>query len=76
MRSKVPCIVCGKSSCPSGFVFKNCISKCVCKICYNRQKRFEQVTAAREASSSMAMSVQSIEEPQPIVINLAGMFSV
>lgn len=76
MRSKVPCIVCGTISCPSGFVFKNCVSKCVCRICCNRQKRFEKVTAAREVSSSMTMNVESIEEPQLIVINLVGMFSV
>ena len=72
MRSKVPCIVCGKTSSPSGFVFKSSVSKCVCKPCYNRQKRFEKVTAVCEASN--LASETTIEKPQPTVINLEGMF--
>jgi hypothetical protein len=72
IRSKVPCIVRGKTSSPSGFVFKISVSKCVCKPCHNRQKRFEKVTAVREASN--LASETTIEKPQPTVINLEGMF--
>jgi hypothetical protein len=71
MRSKVPCIACGKTSSPSGFVFKSSVNKCVCKPCYNRQKRFEKVTAVREASN---LASETIGKPQPTVINLEGMF--
>ncbi len=78
MRStKIPCNVCKKSSCQSGFVFKSSLSKCVCKVCYNRQKRFEKVTAAREGTSTTtAESSTDSTEEQPVVINLEGMFNI
>ena len=62
MRSKIPCNACGKTSCPS--------SKCVCKVCYNRQKRFEKVSAFREATTKTA---EELLPPAPVVINLEGM---
>ncbi len=72
MRStKIPCNVCKKSSCPSGFVFKSSLSKCVCKIC------FEKVTAAREGTSTTtAESSTDSTEEQPVVIDLEGMFNI
>ena len=54
MRSKIPCTACGANSCLSGFVFKSSVSKCVCKSCYNQQKRLESVTANLEDSSKTA----------------------
>ena len=79
MRSKVPCTACGKISSKSGFVFKNSVSKCVCKLCYNREKRFQKVTVAREKSSSTSTSAStstSHETDHPTVIDVGGMFLV
>lgn len=75
MRSKIPCNACGKSSCPSGFVFKTMPDKCVCKMCYNRQKRFEKVSAFREATTTSPEELLPAT-PAPVpafVINLEGM---
>lgn len=74
MRSKVPCTACGKSSCPSGFVFKTIPDKCMCKVCYNRQKRFEKVSAFREATTTPEELLPATLAPAPaFVINLEGM---
>ena len=54
MQSKIPCTACGANSCLSGFVFKSSVSKCVCKSCYNQQKRLESVTANLGDSSKTA----------------------
>ena len=69
MRSKNPCSTCGKNSCPSGFVFKNISSKCVCKSCYNRQKRSEKVSSFREATAEKPLHTAGVS---PVVINLEG----
>ena len=78
MRSKVPCTVCRKTSSLSGFVFQSSPSKGVCRPCYNRKKRFEKVTAAREASTSdrqnEKVGVEKETAQPPSVINLRGMF--
>jgi hypothetical protein len=64
MRSKVPSNVSGTTSCPSCFVFKSYVSKCVFVILVIIKKASRH---AREASSS----AENIEEPQrTLVINL------
>lgn len=72
MRSKYPCSTCGKNSCPSDFVFKNISCKCVCKSCYNRQKRSEKVSCFREASQAAKEKPLQTVGVSPVVINLEG----
>lgn len=70
MRSLVPCCQCGTKHCPSGFVFKNVQSKCICKVCYaasNRAKKYNKTSATSEESTT---------GETPFVLNLNGNFVI
>ena len=66
MRSKNPCRICGKKSSQSGFVFKNILNKCTCKLCYTRLRRSEK---EKDAPHEM-VTVQKATEDTPLVVNL------
>ena len=68
MRSKNPCRICGKKSSQSGFVFKNILNKCTCKLCYTRLRRSEK---EKDAAHEM-VTVQKAAEDAPRVVNLEG----
>ena len=65
MRSKNPCRVCGKKSSQSGFVFKNILNKCTCKLCYTRLLRSEK-EKEKDAAHEMA-TVEEAAEDTPLV---------
>lgn len=68
MRSKNPCRICGKKSSQSGFVFKNILNKCTCKLCYTRLRRSEK---EKDAAHEM-VTVQEAAEDATLVVNLEG----
>ena len=68
MRSKSPCRICGKKSSQSGFVFKNILNKCTCKLCYTRLRRSEK---EKDAAHEM-VTVQEAAEDATLVVNLEG----
>lgn len=68
MRSKIPCVICGKKSSQSGFVFKNILNKCTCKLCYTRLRRASE----KENDAREMVTVQEAAEEAPLVVNLEG----
>ena len=70
MRSKNPCRICGKKSSQSGFVFKNILNKCTCKLCYTRLRRSEK-EKEKDAAHEM-VTVQEAAEDATLVVNLEG----
>lgn len=71
MRSKIPCGVCGTKSCQSGFVFKNVLNKCTCKLCYTRLRRSEK---EKDSGQMATVEEAAVTEEAPLVINLEGMY--
>ena len=72
MRSKNPCRICGKKSSQSGFVFKNILNKCTCKLCYTRLRRSEKEKENDAAHEMVPITVQEAAEDATLVVNLEG----